>query len=230
MKNENNKILIVDDEPDILEFIEYNLVKAGFTVLMATDGHKAIEMAKKHNPNLILLDIMMPGMDGVEVCSYLRGRSEFDQTLIAFLTARSEDYSQIAALDNGGDDYITKPIKPKVLVSRINALLRRSRKSNSNDSDTAIVKYGNLKINKDEITVQKDGELIPFAKKEFELLCLLISKPGKVFKREKIYTKIWGDDVIVGTRTIDVHIRKIREKLGDDYIKTVKGIGYKFGF
>jgi len=230
MKNENIKILIVDDEPDILEFIEYNLVKAGFTVLMATDGHKAIEMAKKHNPNLILLDIMMPGMDGVDVCSYLRGRSEFDQTLIAFLTARSEDYSQIAALDNGGDDYITKPIKPKVLVSRINALLRRSRKSNSNNSDTAIIKYGNIKINKDEITVQKDGELIPFAKKEFELLCLLISKPGKVFKREKIYRKIWGDDVIVGTRTIDVHIRKIREKLGDDYIKTVKGIGYKFGF
>ena len=230
MDNENNTILIVDDEPDILEFIEYNLIKAGFKVLVANDGNKAIAMAKQHKPDLILLDIMMPEMDGVEVCSYLRGRTEFDQTVIAFLTARSEDYSQIAALDNGGDDYITKPIKPKVLVSRINALLRRSNKNNPNISDSKIINYGNLKINKDEITVYKDDQLIPFAKKEFELLCLLISKPGKVFKREEIYNKIWGDDVIVGTRTIDVHIRKIREKLGDEYIKTVKGIGYKFEF
>ncbi len=229
MEPNKTRLLIVDDEPDILEFIKYNLVKAGFQVFVAHDGQQAISMAKEHKPHLILLDIMMPNMDGVAVCEHLRARSEFDNTLIAFLTARNEDYSQIAALDIGGDDYIAKPIKPRVLVSRINALLRRSKNREAVQGNE-IIKYGNLRIDKEMITVHKEDELISFAKKEFELLCLLISKPGKVYKREEIYNKIWGEGVIVGTRTIDVHIRKIREKLGDEYIKTIKGIGYKFEF
>lgn len=230
MENANYKILVVDDEPDILEFVSYNLKKESFQVVTAANGKQAIEMAESGTPNLILLDIMMPEMDGVEVCRYLRSRKEFDSTIIAFLTARNEDYSQIAALDVGGDDYIAKPIRPQVLMSRIKALLRRSgRESQAQDLENLIT-LGNIVINKEEITVYRDEDLIELAKKEFELLLLLVSKPGKVFTRDEIFYKVWGTDVIVGKRTIDVHIRKLREKLGSNYIKTIKGIGYKFEF
>jgi two-component system alkaline phosphatase synthesis response regulator PhoP len=229
MKNEDIKILIVDDEPDILEFIEYNLTKEGYQVSMASDGHEAIKTAKKIKPNLIVLDIMMPGLDGVEVCRELRSMPEFDDTIIAFLTARSEDYSQIAGFEVGGDDYITKPIRPKVLTSRITALLRRSIKALEEDGKE-IVKIADLVIDKEKVVVYRDEDAIMLAKKEFELLCLLVTKPGKVFSRDEIFNKVWGTDVIVGNRTIDVHIRKLREKIGDNYIKTIKGIGYKFEF
>ncbi len=226
---EATKILIVDDEPDILEFLEYNLKKEGFHVLTAPDGEDGIKIAEKELPNLVILDIMMPKMDGVEVCRYLRSKPEFDKTIIAFLTAREEDYSQIAALDVGGDDYITKPIRPRVFVSRIKALLRRSER-NEMVNESAVIRVGNLAIDKERVSVQKGEEIIELAKKEFELLYLLVSKPGKVFSREEIFNKVWGTDVIVGNRTIDVHIRKLREKIGDGYIKTIKGIGYKFEF
>lgn len=229
MKNEDIRILIVDDEPDILEFIEYNLTKEGYQVSMANDGHEAIKMAKKVKPNLIVLDIMMPGLDGVEVCRELRSMPEFDETVIAFLTARSEDYSQIAGFEVGGDDYITKPIRPKVLTSRITALLRRSGKSLKEEAKN-IIKIADLVIDKEKVVVYRDEDAILLAKKEFELLCLLVTKPGKVFSRDEIFNKVWGTDVIVGNRTIDVHIRKLREKIGDNYIKTIKGIGYKFEF
>lgn len=223
------KILIVDDEPDILEFIQFNLERSGFTIETAEDGLEAIRKAKEFHPDLIILDIMMPELDGVEVCRELRTMPEFSNTLIAFLTARNEDYTQIAGLDVGGDDYITKPIRPRVLVSRINALLRR-KQIPIEEEDTNLVKVGNLTIDKEKVLVHIDEEVIILAKKEFELLSLLVSKPGKVFTREEIFSKIWGYDVIVGNRTIDVHIRKLREKIGMDYIKTIKGIGYKFEF
>lgn len=227
--NDNAKILVVDDEPDILEFVQYNLQKEGFSVSTAEDGLAGLEEARRVKPDLIILDIMMPEMDGVEVCRQLRSESLFDNTVIAFLTARDEDYSQIAALDVGGDDYITKPIRPRVLVSRVNALLRRSgRKDAENGSE--IITAGDLTIDKEKILVLRGTERIELAKKEFELLGLLVSKPGKVFTREEIFNKIWGTDVIVGNRTIDVHIRKLREKLGNDYIKTIKGVGYKYEF
>ncbi|MEM0991738.1 MAG: response regulator transcription factor [Bacteroidota bacterium] len=222
------KILIVDDEPDILEILKFNLDKAGYDTFVATNGEEGINMAEKERPDLVILDIMMPKMDGVEVCRQLRQSQKFNQTLIAFLTARDEDYSQIAALDVGGDDYITKPVRPRVLVSRIKALLRRSR-TDDTTADTSIT-LGNLVVDKERISVKKDGKEIELAKKEFELLSLLVSKPGKVFSRDEIFNKVWGTDVIVGNRTIDVHIRKIREKIGDEYIKTIKGIGYKFEF
>ncbi len=223
------KILVVDDEPDILEFLKYNLVKEGFEVFTASDGEEGLRLAEQEKPQLVILDIMMPRMDGVEVCRQLRQRPEFNKTVIAFLTAREEDYSQIAALDVGGDDYITKPIRPRVFVSRIKALLRRSERQDSELLNEALV-VGDLKIDPEKVTVEKDGEVIELAKKEFELLYLLASKPGKVFSREEIFNKVWGTDVIVGNRTIDVHIRKLREKIGDHYIKTIKGIGYKFEF
>ena len=223
------KILIVDDEPDILEFLKYNLVKEGYKVYTAGDGSEGITIAEKEVPDLIILDIMMPKMDGVEVCRRLRNNSEFDKTVIAFLTAREEDYSQIAALDVGGDDYITKPIRPRVFLSRVKALLRRSDRNEKQDS-AHVITIGNLTIDKEKVNVKKDEQIIELAKKEFELLYLLISKPGKVFSREEIFNKVWGTDVIVGNRTIDVHIRKLREKIGDEYIKTIKGIGYKFEF
>lgn len=223
----NIKILIVDDEPDIVEFIRYNITNAGYQVHMAYNGVEALEIAEKEYPDLILLDIMMPKMDGVEVCQRLRANSKFDNTIIAFLTARSEDYSQVAALDYGGDDYITKPILPKVLMSRIKALLRRRLNTIQQGSGDNVVEFGSLSIDSERFTVKKNGTTIDMVKKEFELLKLLASKPGKVFTREEIFAKIWGFDVIVGNRTIDVHIRKIREKLGDSCIKTVKGIGYK---
>ena len=223
------KILIVDDEPDIIEFILYNLSKEGYTVETASNGLKAIEVASAFDPDLIILDIMMPEMDGVEVCKRLRQNPQFERTLIAFLTARNEDYTQIAALENGGDDYITKPIKPGVLISRIKALFRRNSKVKEKDSPKALI-AGDLKIDKEKVLVYRGDEEIELAKKEFELLSLLASKPGKVYQRHEILSKVWGQDVIVGNRTIDVHVRKLREKIGSHYIKTVKGIGYKFDF
>jgi two-component system alkaline phosphatase synthesis response regulator PhoP len=222
------KILIVDDEPDILEFLQYNLRKEGYQVVTAADGVQAIQVADLEKPHLILLDIMMPEMDGVETCRALRSRKEFDDTPIAFLTARDEDFSQIAALDVGGDDYITKPIKPRVLVSRINALLRRSGRAT--EEEVRIISLHDLVINKDKVLVFKGDKTIELPRKEFEILWLLASKPGRVFTREEIFDKIWGADVIVGNRTIDVHIRKLREHIGENYIKTMKGIGYKFDF
>ncbi|MCB0650320.1 MAG: response regulator transcription factor [Saprospiraceae bacterium] len=224
------KILIVDDEPDILEFLTYNLEKEGYEVVSASDGKEGLEKAIKTKPDLIILDIMMPGMDGVELCRQLRENREFDETLIAFLTAREEDYSQIAALEVGGDDYITKPLKPRVFISRIKALLRRSGKNESEEQERNIIEVGNLIVDKDKICVYKGDKIIELAKKEFDLLSLLMSKPGKVFTRDEIFNKVWGSDVIVGNRTIDVHIRKLREKIGSKYIKTLKGIGYKFDF
>lgn len=224
------KILIVDDEPDILEFLEYNLRKEGFEVVVASDGEEGIIVAEREKPDLIILDIMMPKMDGVEVCRQLRAKPEFDKTVIAFLTAREEDYSQIAALENGGDDYITKPIRPRVFISRIRALLRRSDRNEPQLDEGDRTRIGELIIDRAKVMVERNGESIELAKKEFELLNLLVSKPGKVFSREEIFNKVWGTDVIVGNRTIDVHIRKLREKIGDDYIKTIKGIGYKFEF
>lgn len=226
---ENYKILIVDDEPDILEILKYNLEKEEYEVAIANNGEEGLEIATNFNPDLIILDIMMPKMDGVELCRTLRTKTQFNQTLIAFLTAREEDYSHIAALDVGGDDYITKPIRPRVLISRIKALLRRSERA-ANEDQSHIINVGDLTIDKERILVLRGEESIELAKKEFELLNLLVSKPGKVFTREEIFNKVWGTDVIVGNRTIDVHIRKLREKIGDNYIKTIKGIGYKFEF
>ncbi len=227
---ENNKILIVDDEPDILEFLRYNLEKEGYEVLTANDGEEGLLVAEKEHPSLIILDIMMPKMDGVEVCRHLRARPEFANTVITFLTAREEDYSQIAALDVGGDDYITKPIRPRVFLSRIKALMRRSERSPQPEEEGNTIRMGDLVIDKERVSVIKDTRIIELAKKEFDLLYLLVSKPGKVFSREEIFNKVWGTDVIVGNRTIDVHIRKLREKIGEDHIKTIKGIGYKFEF
>lgn len=228
MENQAIKILVVDDEPDILEFIQYNLRKANYTVSTAQNGKEAIEKAKAVNPDLIILDIMMPELDGVEVCRELRSMPAFKETIIAFLTARSEDYSQIAGFEVGGDDYINKPIRPRVLLSRIKALLRRRRGASADAGN--IIKIADLIIDKEKVLVSRGEDTITLAKKEFELLCLLVSKPGKVFSREEIFNKIWGADVIVGNRTIDVHIRKLREKIGNNYIKTIKGIGYKFEF
>jgi two-component system alkaline phosphatase synthesis response regulator PhoP len=222
------KILIVDDEPDILEFLQYNLRKEGYEVVTANDGRYAIAVAEREKPHLILLDIMMPELDGVETCRMLRGRKEFADTPIAFLTARDEDFSQIAALDVGGDDYITKPIKPRVLISRINALLRRATRQT--DEDPEAIALHDLVIDKQKVLVFKQERPIELPRKEFEILWLLASKPGRVFTREEIFDKIWGSDVIVGSRTIDVHIRKLRERIGEEYIKTMKGIGYKFEF
>ena len=223
-----SKILIVDDEPDILEFLRYNLEKEGFEVFLANNGAEGLSKAQAILPDLIILDIMMPEMDGVEVCRRLRADPIFENTIITFLTARQEDYSQIAALDEGGDDYISKPIKPRVLMARIKAMLRRLEPSSSGASN--IVEVQGLRIDLEGMVIEKNGERVDLPRKEFELLNLLISKPGKVFSRDEIYRKVWGNDVIVGNRTIDVHIRKLREKLGDQFIRTVKGIGYKFDF
>lgn len=227
---EGKKVLVVDDEPDILEILSYNLKKEGFQVLVASNGEEGLQQATQEKPDLIILDIMMPQMDGVEVCRILRSRPEFDTTLIAFLTAREEDYSQIAALDVGGDDYITKPIKPRVLMSRVKALLRRAGKTGGSQEDSYLLQAGDLLVDLERFAARKGEEDLTLAKKEFELLSLLMSKPGRVFTRDEILNKIWGTDVIVGSRTIDVHIRKLREKIGDDYIKTIKGIGYRFEF
>lgn len=226
MSDKTTTILIVDDEEDILEFIKYNLEKEGFHVYTAKNGLEGIKVAESVVPNLILLDVMMPEMDGIEVCRTLRADEKFNNTIISFLSARNEDYTQIAGLDVGGDDYITKPIRPRLLISRIKALLRRASKSENLPAEELV--FGDLKINKEQVAVIVREKQIPFAKKEFALLYLLASKPGKVFPRQEIYHKVWGTDVIVGDRTIDVHIRKLREKIGSDYIKTIKGIGYKF--
>ena len=222
------KILLVDDESDILEFLSYNLKKEGYDVYTALNGRQAIDIAKKVNPHLIILDVMMPGMDGIETCREIRELPDMKNVLVAFLTARNEDYSQIAGFDVGADDYINKPIKPRVLSSRIKALLRRGGIVENTNTDK--VDLGGIRIDRERYVIFKDDVEISLPKKEFELLALLASKPGKVFAREIILDKVWGGDVIVGDRTIDVHIRKLREKLGDDYIKTVKGIGYKFEF
>ncbi|MTB52595.1 response regulator transcription factor [Lewinella sp. W8] len=222
------KILLVDDEPDILEILEYNLRREGYEVATADNGEEGLRRAEEMRPDLIILDIMMPIMDGVEVCRQLRARKEFDNTVITFLTAREEDYSQIAALDTGGDDYITKPIRPRVLLSRVKALLRRGERKEQ--EEVTSIAIGDIVIDLEQIVVLRGEERIELAKKEFDLLKLLASKPGKVFSRDEIFNKVWGTDVIVGNRTIDVHIRKLREKLGDHYIKTIKGIGYKFEF
>jgi two-component system alkaline phosphatase synthesis response regulator PhoP len=218
-----NKIVLIDDEEDIREIVAYNLKKEGFTVFTAENGRTGIELCKSERPDLILLDVMMPGMDGIEVCETLRKTAGLEQVLICFLTARNEDYSQIAGLDAGADDYIPKPIKPRVLVSRINALLRRKETPIS-----AVELEGTITINREKYTVFKNGNPIHLPKKEFELLALLASRPEIVFERDIILEKVWGTDIIVGDRTIDVHIRKLREKIGDNYIKTVKGIGYKY--
>jgi two-component system alkaline phosphatase synthesis response regulator PhoP len=219
------KILLVDDEKDILELIGFNLEKEGYEIYTATNGRKALEIAKQNTPDLVLLDVMMPEMDGMETCRELREDPQFKNVLIAFLTARSEDYSQIAGFDAGADDYISKPIKPRVLISRVKALLRRQ---NPLESATTLVNHSGIVIDKDRYLVFKEEQELSLPKKEFELLALLASAPGRVFTREHILTSVWGNDVIVGDRTIDVHIRKLREKLGDDYFKTIKGVGYKF--
>ncbi len=227
--NKNEKILVVDDEEDILEVLKYNLEKEGYQVKTASDGFKGLEIAESFEPHLIILDIMMPGMDGIEVCQKLRSIPKFSSTIIAFLTARSEAFTEISALDSGGDDFINKPIKPSVFKSRISALLRR-QSGGSGASENEVIRFGDMEIDHEQFKVTVKNEDTGLAKKEFELLTLLASKPGKVFKRQEILSKIWGSDVIVGDRTIDVHIRKLREKIGENYIQTMKGVGYKFDF
>lgn len=219
------KILVIDDEEDVRNFITYNLKKDGFLLETAENGRNGMIKARSFRPDLILLDIMMPDLDGIEVCRQLREDPEFDKTMIAFLTARGEDYTQVAALDHGGDDFIVKPIKPNVLRSRLNALLRRQLREEP-DIDH-IYRVGNLVLDRAKFEVTLDGQSIEFAKKEFQILELLMSSPGKVFGRREIFRKIWDSEVIVGERTIDVHVRRIREKVGDHFIKTLKGVGYK---
>ncbi len=222
MKKSKIKILLVDDEPDILEILSFNLSNEGYKIFTAENGKEALEVAVKQLPDLIILDVMMPIMDGIETCERLRMDKRFKDTLIMFLSARGEDYSQVAAFESGADDYVTKPIKPRILNSKVKAMLRRFV-----DQEANII-IGDLLINAEEYTVFKDDKEISLPRKEFELLYLLASKPGKVFKRIKIMEAVWGSDVVVGDRTIDVHIRKLREKIGDDFLKTVKGVGYKF--
>ncbi len=226
MKKKDTRILLVDDEPDILEIVSYNLSAEGYQVFTAENGVAGISKAKKKKPHLIILDVMMPEMDGIEACEVLRRTPEMENTIIVFLTARGEDYSQVAGFDAGADDYITKPIKPKVLVSKVKALLRRLKSENAEAED--IFTVGNITINREEYKVINDGVEMVLPRKEFELLSLLTSKPNKVFKRQVILDRVWGNEVVVGGRTIDVHIRKLREKIGEEHFKTVKGVGYKF--
>ena len=225
MKKKNTKILMVDDEPDILEIIGYNLAQEEYQIFTASNGKEAIAKAKKVVPDLIIMDVMMPEMDGIEACENIRKIPELSNVLITFLTARSEDYSQVAGFDAGADDYITKPIKPKLLVSKVKALLRRLKDKEQN-SETLNV--GGIEINREEYKIVKDNIEIVLPRKEFELFYLLASKPGKVFKRDEILDRVWGNEVVVGGRTIDVHIRKLREKIGEELFKTIKGVGYKF--
>ncbi|TVQ86719.1 MAG: DNA-binding response regulator [Bacteroidetes bacterium] len=227
MNNSEYKILLVDDEPDILEFISYNLKKENYQVYTAGNGREAIDMAKGLNPHLIILDVMMPEMDGIETCIEMKKIPSLSGSIIVFLTARSEDYSQIAGFEAGADDYISKPIKPGLLISRVKALLRRYSGVESYESEE-MIKAGNITIDKERYLVIKEGHEVVLPKKEFELLTLLAKKPNKVFSREEIFSKVWGNNVVVGDRTIDVHVRKLREKIGMEYIKTVKGVGYKF--
>src|SRR5258706_15238346 len=223
MDARTRKVLIADDEPDILEILKYNLSKEGYQVVTAKDGDEALDKAKLTQPDLVVLDIMMPKKTGVEVCEIMRAQPVFKDTLILFLTALSDEATQIKGLETGADDYVSKPISPKVFLSRVNALLRRANKT-----DAKIIQMGNLTIDPERFVVQVDGKDVTLAKKEFELLYLLAAKPGRVFLRNEIMSQVWGNDVIVGDRTIDVHIRKIRQKLGVDCITTVKGVGYKF--
>lgn len=230
--SDEKKILLVDDEIDILEFVSYNLEREGFKVYTAQNGKDAIRIAEKKNPDLIILDVMMPEMDGIITCEELRKIPSLKNTVIAFLTARGEDYSQIAGFEAGADDYITKPIRPKVLISRVKALLKRStiiedeEKTTTNTNNTITI--GGITIDRERYMISVDEKEMILPRKEFELLSLLASKPGKVFTREEIYASVWGEQVVVGDRTIDVHIRKLREKIGENHIKTLKGIGYKF--
>ncbi len=226
MKKKDIRILLVDDEQDILEIVGYNLSQEGYQIYTAKNGIEAVAKAKKKNPHLIILDVMMPEMDGIEACETIRNTPGLENTIITFLTARGEDYSQLAGFEAGADDYIQKPIKPKVLISKVKALLRRRKDEYSEAGDLYTV--GDLTINREEYKVINCGKELILPRKEFELLSLLTSKPGKVFKRESILEKVWGSEVVVGGRTIDVHIRKLREKIGDDHFKTVKGVGYKF--
>lgn len=221
-----HKILIVDDEPDIRELIEYNLKKEGYQVFTASNGQEAVTEAKRVLPDLIILDIMMPKMDGIEACRILRTMNEFKNTFMVFLTARSEEYSEIAGFNVGADDYIAKPIKPRALTSRVNAILRRNVQAEAEEDNK--LEIADLVIDREAFLVFRNGERITLAKKEFELLYLLASKPGKVYTRDVILKNIWEESVVVTNRTIDVHIRKLREKLGDRYVSTVKGVGYKF--
>ncbi len=217
-------ILLVDDEPDILEFLKYNLEKEGFTISTANNGQVALEMFQKNKPVLVIMDVMMPLMDGIEACYAIRKMTNFPQPIIAFLTSRAEDYSQVAGFEAGADDYISKPIRPRLLISKVESLLRRVKP----EASSSIIEVGQIKIDREKYLVDTKDGVIQLPKKEFELLELLISKPQKVFTREEILSKVWGTETIVGERTIDVHIRKLREKLGDDYIRTIKGVGYTF--
>lgn len=225
MKKSDIKILLVDDEPDILEIIGFNLENAGYQVFKAKDGVEALKRAKNIIPHLIIMDVMMPNLDGIEACDLIRKEDQLQQTVIMFLSARGEDFSYVAAFEAGADDYVTKPIKPKVLLSKVKGLLRRFKKP---DNSEMVLKFGDLTIDKEEYKVTQNGKSFSLPRKEFELLFLLASKPEKVMKREKIMEKVWGNEVVVGDRTIDVHIRKLREKVGNDYFKTIKGVGYKF--
>lgn len=229
MENEDIKILLVDDDPDIVEFVRYNLIREGYQVSIAYNGNEAIKKAKKVIPHLIILDVMMPEMDGIEACQKIRAIPELHHSVIAFLTARNEDYSQVAGFEAGADDYIHKPIKPKILVSKVKSLLRRFSTMTEKHNDAKnTISLQSITIDKEKYTVVFNDNNYVLPKKEFELLALLASKPNKVFRREEILTSIWGDDVIVGDRTIDVHIRKIREKMELENIKTIKGVGYKY--
>ncbi len=231
MSEEKFKVLLVDDELDILEFLSYNLEKEGYIVYTAKNGLEALKVAEKTTPHLIILDVMMSEMDGIAACEELRKMPSLNGSVIAFLTARGEDYSQIAGFEAGADDYITKPVRPKVLVSRVKALLKRTGEATAlvvEPEDTNMVNIGNLVIDKERYLIRIDENEMVLPRKEFELLSLLVSKPGKVFTREEIYSSVWGENVVVGDRTIDVHIRKLREKIGNEHIKTLKGIGYKF--
>ncbi len=225
MKKKDINILLVDDEPDVIEIIKYNLDQEGYNIEIASDGKEALQKARKKTPHLIIMDVMMPEMDGIETCELLRKDSSFNDTIIMFLTARGEDYSYVAAFDAGADDYVTKPIKPKIIVSKVKALLRRLKKEEQNKDK---LEFGKLIIDKEQYEVTHKGKIFSLPRKEFELLYLLASKSEKVVKREKIMEIVWGSQVVVGDRTIDVHIRKLREKVGDKYFKTVKGVGYKF--
>ena len=225
MKNLSNKVLIVDDDPEIIEILNYNLVNSGFQVKSAFNGIEAVKIAKKFIPDIILLDVMMPEMDGIEACIKIKEIKKLSSTRIIFLSARGEDFTQIAAFDAGADDYINKPVKPKILLKKIFSIAKRL---NSSKNSNNILDLGYIKIDRDSylVTINKEEKNLP--RKEFELLYLLLSKPGKVFTRDEIMLKVWGSEIVVGDRTIDVHIRKLREKIGDKYIKTIKGIGYKF--
>lgn len=222
-QNKANTILLVDDEQDILDFLQYNLEREGYKVLTALNGLLGVEMTQKHAPDLILMDVMMPRMDGIEACHMIRKELQLSQPLIAFLTSRSEDYSQVAGFEAGADDYITKPIRPRLLISKVEALLRRANRKQSESIVTS-----KIIVNRERFLVLLEGQEIQLPKKEFELIELLASRPGKVFTRDQILGTVWGDETIVGERTIDVHIRKLREKLGESYIRTIKGVGYTF--